>query len=149
MTRRLLALTALVVALVCPAAASADWLPIEEVGTIGPSDQQFHTAANDRGDAILAWGDGAAIKVAVSRRGEAFGAARTVPGSTGELKLLEGVDLNEDGRAILWWREPVQGSGIRFKLVGLKVDGGFGRSRVVTPTDEYLSFEPVIGPGGR
>jgi len=148
MTRHLLALAALALALlVVPSAASANWLPIEELGTIEPSDQEARTAANDRGDAIVLWRDSRGIQVSVSKRGGPFGAARRVPGSKGGTSA--GVDVNEDGRAIIWWREFVPEFRQRVKLVGLKIDGGFGKPRVVTPTSDYLTFDSVIGPGGR
>jgi hypothetical protein len=147
MTRTAPFLIALLVALLVPAVASADWLPVEEVGNIEESDQEFRTAANDRGDAIVLWRDNGGIRVSVSRRGGPFGPALSVPGSKGGVGA--DVDVNEDGRAIVWWRDFVPGSGFRIELAGLKVDGGFGKPRVVTPASEYLTFSPVIGPGGR
>lgn len=152
MARCALALAAVVVLLV-PATASADWLPIEAVGTISPSNQQVRIASNDRGDTVLLWGgqrDGGepeGLQVSVSRRGGPFGEPMPVPGSVGGAGA--DVDVNEDGRAIVWWSEFVSEGRRRYKLVGLKVDGGFGKPRVVTPTDPNGTFDPVIGPGGR
>lgn len=148
MARHLRALVAVLAVLLTPSAASAAWLPIEEVGNVRPSSQTLHMASNDRGDTILLWGNfQRGLKVAISKRGGPFGEARTVPGS-GDAGSA-GVDVNEDGRAIVWWTEFVPGKGQRIKLVGLKVDGGFGKPRLVTPTGSFLSFDSVIGPGGR
>ena len=104
-------------------------------------------ASNDRGDAVALWRDSRGIQVAVSRRGGAFGPARTVPRSRGG--LAADVDLNEDGRALIWWRAGDTTCCVRAYIVGLKVDGGFGRTRAVTPRTDYLTFDAAIGRDGR
>jgi hypothetical protein len=148
MTRSLAGLVALCVALLAPSSASADWLPAQDVGTIGPSDQSIRMASNDRGDTVVVWGHGDGFRVSISKRGRPFGKPLTVPGSDGA--AIPDVDVNEDGRAILWWPEFVSPGVVRFELVGLKLDrGAFGRPRFVTPPSDYATFEPVIGPGGR
>lgn len=147
-----LVLLLLALALIAPSAASAEWLPIEEVGTIRPSNQHLRMASNDRGDTVLVWGGGSeesgseGFRVAVSRRGGPFGKPISIPGSKDGAGV--DVDVNEDGRAIVWWAESSEGR-LRYKLVGLKVDGGLGKPRVVTPSTPYTTFNPVIGPGGR
>ena len=85
--------------------------------------------------------------MAVSRRGGAFGKPRVVPSSKGGWSVQ--VILNEDGRAIVHWREFVAEFAVRVHLVGLKVDGGFGKPRAVTPAHQYVGFDAAIGPGGR
>ena len=148
MARTPVTLAAVALALLCPSAAcAADWLPVEEVGRIQPSDQQMRLAANDRGDAVVLWKDSRGIQAAVSRRGGAFGKPLKVPGSAGA--WFGDVILNEDGRAIVYWQEAVDDSRFRVYLAGLKVDGGFGKARAVTPADPNVTFDPAIGPGGR
>jgi hypothetical protein len=147
--RSALVLAVLALTLLAPSAASAAWLPIEDLGDIEFTDSEHTLAANDRGDAVELWKDGRGIRVAVSRRGGAFGPARKVPGATGLLSNV-GVLLNEDGRALIHWRRfNTADSTQRGYVVGLKVDGGFGTTRPVTPAAAYLAFEPAIGPGGR
>jgi hypothetical protein len=147
MTRLTIALIAVTAVLLSPSAASADWLPIEEVGTIRSSNQQYTMVANDRGDAVAMWGDDRGVRVSVSRRGGAFGKQRMVPGSKGGYDAR--AILNEDGRAIVHWRKFVARARQRIEVVGLKVDGGFGKPRAVTPSAEYITFRAGIGPGGR
>jgi hypothetical protein len=148
MTRARLALIVLTLALLAPSSASAAWLPIEDLGDIEFTDSEHVFAANDRGDAVAVWKDGRGIQVAVSRRGAAFGPARVVAGGEGMVWDV-GVLLNEDGRALIHWRRFVTATKQRIYVAGLKVDGGFGTTRRVTPAAEYLWFEPAIGPGGR
>lgn len=148
MARYLALLIALSLALLAPTSASAEWLPIEEVGTIQPSDQELRVASNDRGDSVILWRTDEGLRVSISQRGGEFGGALEVPGSKGA--NAADVILNEDGRAIVHWRKFVAESRLRVELVGLKVDGGlFGKPRAVTPAAEYITFEPVIGPNGR
>jgi hypothetical protein len=149
-TRTPLVLLALAFALVAPATASAAWLPIEDLGDIEFTDSEHVLAANDRGDAVAVWKDGRGIQVAVSRRGAAFGPARRVPGTSSGLLAGVGVLLSEDGRALIHWRRYDPSAFTqRAYVAGLKVDGGFGTTRSVTPAANYLAFEPAIGPGGR
>lgn len=146
--RRVVALATATALLFSPA-ASADWLPIEKLGDIRQTGVEHTLVANERGDAIAVWKDGRGIRVAVSRRGGAFGDAREVPGDDGLVSGV-GADLSEDGRALIYWRRFNTSKGTqRGYVAGLKVDGGFGTTRAVTPAAEYLSVDFAIGPGGR
>lgn len=79
----------------------------------------------------------------MSRRGGPFGPARKVPGSEGA--WTAGVVVNEDGRALIHWRIFVGESHERVHIAGLKIDGGFGKTREVMPRVGQVA----IGPGGR
>jgi hypothetical protein len=146
-----LVLVSLAIALVAPASASAAWLPIEDVGGIKFTGSEMTFAGNGRGDAVILWKDDRGAQVAVSRRAGAFGRARRVPGTAGQsLDTAFEVLLNEDGRALIHWRHfNTANRTQRAYVVGLKVDGGFGKARAVTPAAEYLFFNPAVGPGGR
>ena len=152
MTRTRAVLIALALALAVPPTASADWLPIETLAGIKrnvDTSGEVAFAGNGRGDAVAVVRDARGIRVYVSRRGGPFGAARQVPNVPRYVANL-GVLLNEDGRALIHW---YSFNTTDFKsqgyVVGMKVDGGFGKTRPVTPASNDLIFEPAIGPGGR
>jgi hypothetical protein len=152
MTRTRAVLIALTLALLVPSSASAEWLPIENLADIQRNDftsGELAFDANDRGDAVVLVLDARGIRAYVSKRGGPFGPARQVPGVAGNV-AFPGVLLNEDGRALIHWRRSNPADFTeRAYVVGMKVDGGFGTTRPVTPTANGLMFEPAIGPGGR
>ncbi|HEX8064929.1 MAG TPA: hypothetical protein VF520_00230 [Thermoleophilaceae bacterium] len=131
-----------------PVALGADWLPIETVGTFSSRNPSGVTlAGNGRGDAVALWRDERGLQVAVARRGAPFAKARRVPGSSptspGDVAVM-GAVLNEGGKALIQW--VARG---RVYVAGLDVDGGFGRTRAVTPASGLGRFSSAIGPRGR